>query len=59
MVMITPAEFEDEMKRISDSSRESTEMAHISADKLMCDVLRDNGYESGVKLFEQMNKWYS
>lgn len=60
MIMITPAEFEDEMRRISNSqNEEGMEMTHVAADELMCKVLKDNGYEAGVKIFEKMRKWYA
>ena len=55
--MITPAEFEDEMKRIAEI--QDLELKHKSADELMCSALDDNGYSSGVKIFKEMSKWYS
>lgn len=58
MIMITPAEFEDEMKRISNSGS-GQEINHIAADELMCKVLEENGYSVGVKVFKDMSKWYS
>lgn len=57
MVMITPAEFEDKMKTISSNS--DMDLAHRAADELLCDALCDLGYESGVKIFKEMNKWYA
>ena len=57
MIMITPAEFEDQMKRIKMSGE--TELGHIAADELMCQVLDENGYSSGVKIFKDLSKWYS
>ena len=44
MVMITPAEFEDKMKELVKTDNKDEIV------KLMCDVLVDNGYESGVKV---------
>lgn len=57
MVMITPAMFEDEMKKLLENR--SIEDRHEKADKLMCQALIDNGYSVGVKVFEEMEKWYS
>lgn len=57
MVMITPAEFEDEMKKIMATG--NTELGHIAADELMCQVLDENGYSSGVKIFKSLSKWYA
>lgn len=56
--MITPAEFEDKMKEISESGDE-IDTNHIAADDLMCNVLKDLGYTKGVEIFERMPKWYS
>lgn len=57
MTMLTPAKFEDEMKKLLENR--SIEDRHEKADKLMCKALSDNGYEVGVKVFEEMEKWYS
>lgn len=62
--MITPAEFEDRMREISTKVTDAfvdyhEEEAHIDADELMCNVLKDLGYTKGVEIFEQMPKWYS
>lgn len=49
--------FANEMRRIDRDN--DTEMAHILADELMCKLLRELGYDEGVDIFEQMDKWYS
>lgn len=49
--------FANEMRRIERNS--DTEMAHIHADELMCELLRELGYGEGVDIFEKMSKWYS
>lgn len=49
--------FANEMRRINRNN--DTEMAHILADELMCKLLRELGYDEGVDIFEQMDKWYS
>ena len=55
--MKTPEEFAAEMKEISVSY--DTEGAHARADELMCQVLRALGYEAGILVFEDMDKWYA
>lgn len=57
MIMITPAEFEDEMRKIAETK--SSDDRHILSDELMCKVLIDNGYVAGVEIFRQMEKSYS
>lgn len=37
----------------------SIEMVHIEADKLMCKVLEDEGYNELVDWFKSLEKWYS
>lgn len=49
--------FANEMRRIDRNN--DTEMAHIYADELMCQLLRKLGYSEGVDIFEKMSKWYS
>lgn len=56
-MIITPAKFEDLMKKFDEE--ESREDKHIMADDLMCEVLSDLGYDAGVKIFQDMKKWYS
>lgn len=57
MPYITPAEFEDQMKALVKTG--DTEVAHEKADELMCKILKAHGYESGVKIFEEMERWYA
>lgn len=57
--MITPEEFKTKMEEFARESENGEEMAHIHADELMCEVLKQNGYEDGAELFENMPKWYS
>ena len=57
MLYVTPAEFEDEMKKIANT--DDSETSHVAADELMCKVLVSHGYEAGVKIFENMRKWYA
>ena len=59
MVMVTPANFEDEMKQIKERYSLDKDAMHRAADELMCQALIDNGYASGVKVFEEMPKWYA
>lgn len=48
MIMITPAEFEDEMRRIAKKGDLD------EAITLMCEALIDNGYSSGIKILADM-----
>ena len=54
--MITPAEFEDQMKEIDMMT--DVWMKHVAADSLMCDALKDLGYVAGTRIFENMDKQY-
>ena len=35
------------------------EDAHVLADALMCEILRELGYGEGVDIFLNMSKWYA
>lgn len=59
MPYTTQAEFEDKMKEILKKTDDDTEMFHVYADELMCDVLKGLGYEAGVKIFEEHKRWYA
>ena len=54
--IITPKEFEAEMREIT---KDDPETAHINADDLMLNLLTQLGYGDGVKIFENMERWYS
>jgi 5'-deoxynucleotidase YfbR-like HD superfamily hydrolase len=54
---MTPEEFAEKMKEIEISF--DPEKAHSKADDLLCAVLRELGYEDGIKIFEEMEKWYA
>ena len=58
MTVISPTEFERRMREIDETSSNEEE-AHIRADDLLCETLRQLGYEKGVEIFENMGKWYS
>lgn len=36
-----------------------TEVAHLDADNILCDVLTQLGYKELVDLYEKVNKWYA
>lgn len=55
---MTPAEFADRMKRVSDEC-DDTEIAHSIGDGLMLEILREAGYGEGCDIFEAMDKWYA
>lgn len=50
MVMITPAEFEDEMKELTKKKDDAGILL------LMCNTLIDNGYGAGVEVLMEMRK---
>ena len=49
-------EFAEKMGELGDGCEECD---HIEADRLMCEVLKELGYGDGVKLFEELHKWYA
>lgn len=57
-VLLKPDEFTAAMTKIARYG-EDLEGAHGMADGLLCEVLRKLGYEEGVKVFEDMTKWYA
>lgn len=45
-----------EQQRISEDDPES---AHVEADDILCDFLKNLGYEDIVIEYEKIDKWYS
>ena len=62
---MTPKEFADEMRRITDEEQHKgdlywdTEQVHIEMDNVMCEVLEDLGYGEGIEIFRNESKWYA
>lgn len=56
--LIFPSEFEGEMRHIAETESD-VELRHVRADNLMMQVLCHLGYEKGVSVFDEMNKWYA
>jgi hypothetical protein len=38
---------------------DDTEMAHVEADKVLCSLLKYEGYDEVVNLFNELKKWYA
>ena len=57
--LITPREFEEQMKDIEADPELYEETRHEAADKLMIKVLNSLGYSAGTTIFERMDKWYA
>lgn len=60
---MTPAEFLAKMLAIYDGDPQSykydEETSHDTADRLMCELLKQLGYGAGVEVFERARKWYA
>lgn len=60
---MSPEEFADKMIEIASYADEygyfDDEVAHVKADNLMCALLRSLGYQEGVRIFENLPKYYS
>lgn len=57
---MNPQEFYEKMKRLrGDNDDYDEELTHDAMDNLMCEVLTELGYEDGVKVFQETDKWYA
>ena len=56
---MTPEELVAKMQKIADTIVEDEELAHIEADDVLCEALRDLGYGEGVDAYERIGKWYA
>lgn len=57
-MIMTPEDFWLKICTI-ETKYDSCEMTHIKMDELMCELLKELGYEKGVEVFERAPKWYS
>lgn len=57
--VITPKEFKQKMKELSDVVLDDTEAIHGKMDDLLCEVLVQLGYKAGVAIFKDTPKWYA
>lgn len=51
-------EFYEKMMEIKEKCKGDPELCHIRMDELMCELLIDLGYESGVDVFNSIERWY-
>lgn len=56
-IVLTPTEFAEAMKHIADMR--FIDDSHYAGDELMCNLLRSMGYQEGVEIFENMDRWYA
>ena len=56
--MMSPEEFAKKMQEIAEECGGDCEASHSTMDDLMCQVLRELGYDEGVEIFEDTEKWY-
>ena len=56
---MTPEEFYLKMCTLLTKNGNDFAELHRDMDQLMCELLAELGYEKGVKVFENADKWYS
>lgn len=59
-LMIAMKRLADEQdKRKTSTGFTDIEMNHRAADKILCDILEEIGFNEVVEDFERINKWYA
>lgn len=56
---MTPDEFFESMNAVVNKHNHDFEAAHADADEIICNLLKQLGYEKGVEVFNNMTKQYS
>ena len=59
---MTKEEFYNEMLRLKDEYEHrpfGIDDLHLYADRALCECLTELGYGDGVKIFEDLPKWYA
>ncbi len=59
MANISPEEFYQKMLKIKEDKEYDKEGVHREMDDLVCEVLESLGYEKGINVFNDTDKWYS
>ena len=54
----TPEDFKKKMQDIVNECGGDLEIAHLSMDDLMKEMLTELGYGEGVAIFSEQEKWY-
>lgn len=54
-----PQRFYEKMADIRDQYKNDIEEKHFQMDNLMCETLRELGYNAGVTVFENTDLWYA
>lgn len=57
--MMTPEEFKNKMELVNEEYNNDNEEKHVHMDNLMCDLLSSIGYEEGIDIFIDADKWYA
>ena len=56
---MTPEEFKNAIGLINEEYNDDNEAKHVRMDNLMCELLSVIGYEEGIDIFRDADKWYS
>lgn len=56
---MTPEEFKNKMELINEEYCDDNEAKHVCMDRLMCELLSSIGYEEGIDIFRDTDKWYA
>jgi hypothetical protein len=56
---MTPEEAAAKMREIFSGTDYNIGAAHLEADELLCQILRELGYGEAVQIFEDADKWYA
>ena len=59
LVEITDPKIMSAKMQLIKETTHDAEIAHVKADGLMCELLTELGYGEAVKIFDEMEKWYS
>lgn len=50
---------QDALKRMRKCFNDDTELGHFHADKVLCDVLDELGFQELTAMFDKLGKWYA
>lgn len=52
-------DYTERMRELADNNDDDIEMRHVEMDNLMCEILKEMGFNELVDIFNETEKWYA
>lgn len=52
-------DYTERMRKLADNNDDDIEARHVEMDDLMCEILKEMGFNELVEIFNETEKWYA